>query len=236
VIFGPLPPLSDTSRFPASGHPGDGGFDNMTAADQSAVNRVFVNAGKAIEAFERTIHPADSAIDRYVAGQFDALSEIERNGLYDFVSFGCAQCHGGPRLTDDSFHNIGMPTGRQDGQPDRGRIDAIAQYASNPFRADSVYSDAPTDNAHLLGLVSDPMTLGQFRTPSLRGVAVTGPWGHGGTFTRLEDVVTHYGSVVLHGPPAGTIGPLDRHLPGFDTNTPQYVDEITAFLRTLDGG
>jgi cytochrome c peroxidase len=234
AVFGPLPALADTTRFPAAGRPGDAAYDNMTSADQDAVTRVYVNIGKAIEAYERMIRPTPIALDRYIAGNYDALTPQARDGLLDFVSFGCVQCHYGPRLTDDSFHNIGMPTGRQDGQPDRGRIDAIAQIMASPFRADGTYSDAPGDNAHLQHLAVDPMMLGQFHTPALRGVAVTGPWGHGGTFTRLEDVVTHYGSPTARGTLSGTTGMLDRHLPLFDTVTPMYVDAIAAFLRTLD--
>src|SRR6202034_301879 len=43
ALFGALPPLSDTTRFPANGMPGDPAFDGMTAADQQAITQVFVN-------------------------------------------------------------------------------------------------------------------------------------------------------------------------------------------------
>ena len=235
AIFGPLPPLSDIARFPLAGRPGDASFDAMAPADRDAVTRVFVNVGKSIEAFERTLRAPSTALDRYAAGDFAALTAQQRDGLYDFVSFGCVQCHHGPTLTDDSFHNIGMPTGRRDGAADHGRNAIIAQLVASPFRADGAFSDARTGHTHLARLVNDPSLEGQFHTPSLRGIAATAPWGHGGTFTTLEDVVRHYGSRQLQAAVTSTTGPIDPHLPSFDTGSAlPYVRDLTAFLDTLD--
>ena len=49
-IFGPLPPLDDAGRFPASGKPGDAAWETMLPADQEAVTRVLANVGKSIAA------------------------------------------------------------------------------------------------------------------------------------------------------------------------------------------
>ncbi len=38
----------------------------------------------------------------------------------------------------------------------------------------------------------DPADRCGFRTPSLRNVAVTGPWGHDGAYGSLRDVVEHH--------------------------------------------
>src|SRR6185369_7349930 len=51
TIFGPMPAMNDGTRFPAEGKPGDPAFDGMDAGDRVAVNRVFANFGKAIEAY-----------------------------------------------------------------------------------------------------------------------------------------------------------------------------------------
>ena len=48
TVFGALPELKDTTRFPVDGKPGDPAFDRMSEADQHAVNVVFANIGKAI--------------------------------------------------------------------------------------------------------------------------------------------------------------------------------------------
>ncbi|MFO0651844.1 MAG: cytochrome c peroxidase [Polyangiales bacterium] len=218
AIFGALPELSNTARFPASGMPGMAAWDAMTTEDRDAVNRVYVNLGKAIAAYERTLRFPTTAFDRYVAGEMTALTASQRDGLQLFVINGCVQCHHGPTLSDDSFHNIGMPTGLRDGVPDRGRIDAIANLMTSPFRSDGPYSDDRTPGAHIARIVEDPSLLGRFHTPSLRGVGRTGPWGHGGTFGTLNDVVRHYAMGTVLAPVATTTGTRDMHLPAFHSD------------------
>ncbi|MFO0603014.1 MAG: cytochrome c peroxidase [Polyangiales bacterium] len=229
AVFGAVP---DLSRLPASGRPGDPAWEALPAADRALVDRHFANLGKAVAAFERTRRPPMSPLDRYVMGEVDALTAAQRNGLQHFFIAGCAQCHHGPMLTDDSFHNIGMPTGRRDGMPDRGRIDAIAGLLALPFRSDGPFSDDPTPGAHLGRLVSHPSQLGAFHTPSLRGVGRTGPWGHGGTFANLRDVVRHYAQGLTMPPVAGTVGDRDIHLPAFHMDD-VTINELTALLEVL---
>ncbi len=64
---------------------------------------------RAIAAFERTLVSAGSRFDRYAEGDRSALSEEEVRGLRIFTGKGeCTTCHGGPLLTDNGFHNIGV--------------------------------------------------------------------------------------------------------------------------------
>ena len=75
-IFGPMPPLNDTARFPAHARPVPGhpnaslskAWAAMTPADRHAVDRAFSNLGKAIEAYERKLVSADSPFDEFVEG------------------------------------------------------------------------------------------------------------------------------------------------------------------------
>lgn len=234
AIFGPMPPLDDRVRFPPEGKPGDPAFDAMSEQDQVAVNRVFANFGKAIEAYERTLRFAPSALDRYVMGDTSALTPEQQAGLHHFFSNGCIQCHHGPMLTDDSFHNIGMPSGLPDGSADRGWFDAIALVRANPFNAGGIYSDAPMMREHLdrLPLQAPEQTLGMMHTPGLRGVSRTGPWGHGGRFARLEDVVMHYASEMQRMQVSPRVGVEDLHLGSFHSDT-QTIRALTAFLHAL---
>lgn len=214
AVFGakyPLPPQleTDATRFPANGKPGDAAWTAMTQADRDAVTRVYVNVGKAIAAFERSLRVKPSAVERYADGQLDALTPPQKSALRQFLLGGCAQCHWGPRLTDDAFHAIRFPTGRQDGAPDRGRIDVLADLASSEFVAASKWSDAPSA-AKPLALAPAEAMVGAFKTPSLRGVAVTAPYGHGGTFASLLDVTKHYGTrgeAVTNALAAGVVEP-----------------------------
>src|SRR5205814_3621650 len=73
-VFGPLPPLADSGRFPPSGRPGMASFNAMTPDDRVAANKVFANFGKAIEAYERQLIDHSSPFDRYLDGDATALS------------------------------------------------------------------------------------------------------------------------------------------------------------------
>jgi cytochrome c peroxidase len=71
---------------------------------------------KAIAAYERTFEPGIAPFDRWIDGDEAAIPESAKRG---FVLFNrdanCFACHGGWRLTDDKFHDIGTTT------TDRGR-------------------------------------------------------------------------------------------------------------------
>jgi cytochrome c peroxidase len=227
-LFGPLPPMTDLTRFPPSGMPGDASWKAMAPSDQEAVTRAFVNVGKALEAYERSLRGTSFSLDAYAAGDMGALTDPEKDGLLAYMQAGCAQCHWGPRLTDDSFHVLRFPTGRQDGTPDVGRMGGIPQYVAAEFSAGSVYSDDRSKARP--PPIAGPWTLGAFKTPSLRNVALTSPYGHGGSYVALTDVVELHRTLGL---PAGskyTTGTTEPWLVPFDASqdTP-----IVNFLETL---
>jgi len=221
AVFGAVPDLSDAARFPAAGKPGDAAWQAMQAADQTTVNAVFVNLGKAIAAYERTLRVKPTKFDAYVAGDLTALDTPQKQGLHAFFVNGCAQCHWGPRFTNDAFHPDGYPTGRQDGAADRGRIDGIAQLLASEFAQPHP------------GLVARPRDLGSFKTPTLRGLAASGPYGHGGTLATLQDVVRVYGTAGLPASDPRTTGTTEPWLPQFARI---HADDMVPFLEVLTGG
>jgi cytochrome c peroxidase len=146
----------------------------------------FTYAANALAAFQASAFShTNSAWDRYLAGDSEALSVAARQGALLFYGrLGCGQCHSGPLMTDLQYHNIGTPQfgpGMDDLAPlDYGRY---------------VVTNQPGDRY-------------AFRTPSLRNVAQTGPWLHNGAYDRLEGVIAH------HLDPAGTLAAYNgRHLP-----------------------
>lgn len=227
AVFGPMPPLSDATRFPPAGRPGTAEWSGMSPADQVAVNTVFANVGKALAAYQRSLRPAATALDRYAARDFAALSTDEKDGLHAFLRAGCAQCHYGPRLTDDAFHNLRFPTGRADRLPDRGRTEGIALLRANEFRADSAFSDAP--RAFRVP-VDGPHAVGAFRTPTLRGVPFTMPYGHGGGFGGLISVVDAHRTGGLPASSRYAIGEAEPWAQGFDA---ALTRRIVSFLQVL---
>ncbi len=236
ALFGALPDLTDTARFPSAGKPGDPAWDGMAPADQDAINRVFSNFGKAIEAYERRlVSPAfaPSPFDRMLAGDDTGMSPEAFRGAKLFIGkAACNECHRGPTFTDLEFHNIGCPQQGEYVLPeDDGRMKGIAQVKADIFNRAGVYSDK-VDNSHLVNLSASDVELGQFKTATLRNVAKTGPYMHDGVYNTLWDVVNHYNFGGATGSYVGTkeitISPLlldDREL-----------GDLVAFLQSLSDG
>jgi len=230
AIFGAPPDLSDATRFPPSGKPGDASWSGMTKPDQSVVDTVFANVAKSIEAFERTLRVQPNALDAYIGGNLGALTDPQKQGLHAFFVNGCVQCHWGPRLTDDAFHATRFPTGRQDGAADRGRIDGIPLLLGSELIETGAFSDSKTDTHGLGSLNAPPKMLGAFKTPPLRGVADTAPYGHGGTLASLASVAKNYGTGGVAATDTSSTGTLEPWLPKFDTMNQQ---ELPTFLSVL---
>jgi cytochrome c peroxidase len=233
ALFGPLPALDDRGRFPAEGMPGQPAWEAMAVDDQRAVNRLYANVGKSIAAFERTVRIGTSPFDRYARGDVSALSADARDGLRFYFEVGCVQCHHGPTLSDDSFHDIQFPSGRHDGAPDVGRIGGVDPLRASLFRADGAFSDAPLTAAHLRRVMPVEAMRGQFHTPTLRNVAATGPWGHGGTFTSLRDVMQHYSDSHDRRGEISTTGELDPVLGRFH-QTATALGDLVLLMESLN--
>lgn len=228
-VFGPLPPLDDAVRFPARGRPGDPAWEAMTEDDRNAINRVAANVGKSLEAYERKLAAGPSRFDRFVGGDPTALDADERAGLVAFVKNGCTDCHGGPLLSDRKFHALRVPA--WPGDPvDVGREGAYATLAASPFNAQGPFWDGPKED---VATAAAPGDRGAFRTPSLRNLTRSGPWGHNGHFATLDEAVTFHATGAAADDPAatGTRDPLLRSAPLSDVDRAQIV----RFLGALDG-
>jgi cytochrome c peroxidase len=240
-VFGALPDLSDTTRFRESGRPGDEAWESMSAADQQTINRILTNTTKAIAAYEMKLVSFDSPFDRYVDGlrsgddeQLSALSEDAKEGLKLFVGpAGCVDCHTGPLLTNFEFHNLGFEPRNWLAPEDFGRYDGVALVRDDLFNAAGEYSDAPeSDRARELAFLGqNAETEGQFKTPTLRNVALTAPYMHGGHFETLEEVVRFYSE--LDESPV-LVGHRDETLQQLDLSD-EDVHHLVAFLESLTG-
>lgn len=65
---------------------------------------------EALVAYEQSLVSPQTRFDRWVEGDAEALTAEEGKGFDVFVGKGgCVSCHGGWRLTDDNFHDVGLP-------------------------------------------------------------------------------------------------------------------------------
>lgn len=180
------------------------------------------HAANAIAAFvETAFRSHDSPFDRYLEGDEEALGPAERRGMALFYGeAGCAGCHSGPLQTDHRFHALALPPlGPGKGDPPQGRGD-LGRYR----------------------VTGDPGDRYAFRTPSLRNVALTGPWGHNGAYATLEGVVRHHldpvrallaydpGQALL--PSRFDLDPVDREA----LEDPQHLADIAAVAEPARAG
>ena len=230
----------DLSRFPLNGAPGTAGtpldtaWRGMATSDQDIVNTVLANAGKALEAYERKLISRNAPIDKYIAGDYTALTSAQKRGLQLFIGkAACVDCHSGPTFTDNGFHNTGVPqAGINVPVADNGRFDEIPKTLSNNFNTASKYSDNPDlGKAKLKDLMQTDALKGAFRTGMLRQIEMTGPYMHTGSLETLEDVVRFYNWGGGDANFAGTKSPAMVPL----MLTDQEQADLVAFLHALTG-
>jgi cytochrome c peroxidase len=164
-------------------------FANLFGADAlKDPKTAFRATTEAIAAYERTrtFSPFDSKYDRYLRGE-EKLTDQEELGRTLFFSTqfaNCSLCHDikgndgryeTSTFTSHKYFNIGVPA----------NADARKLNGSKPDLVDIGLAANPVVNG-------DPMERGKFKVPTLRNVAVTGPYMHNGVFKDLRTVVLFY--------------------------------------------
>lgn len=177
---------------------------------EKQINRLFVNIGKSIASYEETIISKNSSFDKFADQlQNNAISATAARGLKLFIGkANCINCHFGPNFSDGEFHHsfLGSST-------DKGRYDGITQLLKNPFngkKVDYVYQ-------HII-------FRGQFKTPSLRNVALTYPYMHTGNLKTLKEVINYYNTTSEHIKPLNSMNLSETE-----------QNELIEFLKTLNG-
>ncbi|GAA5181244.1 cytochrome c peroxidase [Niveibacterium umoris] len=253
AVFGKMPSLDG---LPEDAGPKGGAAENaawarMSTRQREDVSRIFANVGKAIAAYEKSLKYEPTRLDRYIdtvlSGQTatqESLRTDEVRGLRLFIGKAqCVTCHNGPLLTDQQFHNTGVPQ-RDVARPDRGRADATGKVRDDEFNCLGPFSDAqPSQCQELRFMVSDdPALEGAFKTPGLRGIAQRAPYMHAGQFATLEQVVRHYIAA-----PHAAVGRSElTHRHGGKIDSAKHVErapieltdtevaDLVAFLGTLN--
>jgi len=193
---------------------------------------------KAIAAFERTEVSGDSPFDRwYFGGDNDAISAQAVRGFAIFLGTGrCVSCHVIEQdfalFTDHQFHNVGVGINDiQEKVPELARAFQIAKNEGMDVDV-AVLTDADTSHLGRFAVDDQLSSMGAFKTPTLRNIAVTAPYMHDGSLATLQEVVEHYnnGGVTKVGNPinpflSGGIRPLDL--------SEQEIDDLVAFMEML---
>jgi len=180
--------------------------------------------GLAVQAYESTLVSDDTPVDRFLAGDTGALTEIQQQGLNEFRTGGsqCTQCHQGPELSA-----AGITTA--------SRGNALDPRALGFFRTGvSAVEDDPgaagldAFGAPLFPAAPGGRANGAFKSPALRNVELRGPYFHTGGAATLEQVLEFYarnGDVTT----GGNLGPGMGNI----RLNQQERAQIVEFLKSL---
>jgi cytochrome c peroxidase len=222
-------------------------FDNKEKA--------FAGILEALEAFEQRpteFYPYNSRYDAYLAGKA-ALTDKEARGLSAFTDpekGNCAHCHPSapgadgtpPQFTDYGFAALGIP-----------------RNMNIPSNADPAFFDLGLCGPLRTDLREHPEYCGMFKTPTLRNVASRQSFFHNGVFHTLKEVLSFYaerdtnpqrwyrrdtGGAVRkfddlpsrYHANVNVEPPFDRHAGDEPALSEQEIDDIIAFLQSLDDG
>lgn len=198
-------------------------------------NKAYDYIADAIAEYEKSyeLNRFDSKYDLYLAGKA-ALSEQELRGLKAFndeKKGNCAACHPSkrgedgtpPLFTDFTYDNLGVPK-----NPENPFYYLPKEF--NPAGVGFV-------DLGLGGVLNKPEENGKFKVPSLRNIAITGPYLHNGVFKTLRQVVVFYNTRDVGPWPEPEVpANVNKDELGNLGLTEQEIDDIVAFLHTLTDG
>jgi cytochrome c peroxidase len=213
-------------------------FGAMPSEDEA----VMVGVAKALAAFQETLSSGRTAFDQLRdalvkgdAAGIAAYPENAKRGLRFFVGKGsCNACHVGPAFTNGEFHDTGIPFFIEQGRVDPGRHAGIQKLRASRYNLLGPYNDDARRSTSIgtTHVRLEHRNFGEFRTPSLRNLALSAPYMHNGRLATLRDVLDHYSTLSpdrLHADGEAILKALN--LSG------QESRDLVAFLESLqDGG
>lgn len=153
-------------------------------------NKTYKMMAQSIGKFETTkeFRAFDSKYDRFLEGKYDltVLEDLGRSLFFSNNNTNCASCHmnkteDAPRetFTNYQYHNIGVPPNHD-------------LMAKNVVDAKTFIDHGLMQHPDIKKLKNAQEYDGKFRVPTLRNIAVTGPYMHNGVFKDLRTVVEFY--------------------------------------------
>ncbi len=149
------------------------------------------NAARAVAAFERTLNtdPKNVAFDRYINGDKTAMTGQQIKGMKLFEGkAGCINCHDGMLMTNQDYHNLGLPRNEAFDEDPLRQISI--RYRSKAFGI--LNYDEVDEDKGLYFSTHRPDDIHKWRTAQLREIKWTPPYMHNGMFFTLEEVIDFY--------------------------------------------
>ncbi|MEL7183215.1 MAG: cytochrome c peroxidase, partial [Pseudomonadota bacterium] len=153
---------------PAYGDAFVAAFDDVATADQVDITHIAIALADFMGSEWRSL---DAPYDAWRAGEGGLTAPQKRGHDLFFGRANCAGCHGGPLFTDHKFHALALPPF---GPGRTRRFDPLPRDVGRMAETDDL-ADAY-----------------RFRTPSLRNVTLTAPYGHNGAYPTLGGIIRHH--------------------------------------------
>ncbi|MBM4252062.1 MAG: hypothetical protein FJ146_08835 [Deltaproteobacteria bacterium] len=144
--------------------------------------------GQAVMAYEATLVPNDTPMDRYLRGQTKALTVAQQRGLKLFNGKArCYECHSGPELSDASYTYLFREGPLNDDGADQGYHNLGVRPTEEDLGRASVGPGGAT-----FARSNSRFNRGAFKTPMLRNIKLTAPYFHNGGIASLGELVDFY--------------------------------------------
>ena len=164
--------------------------------------------GLAVAAYERTVLSNEAPYQKWLRGNFEAMTESQKRGAILFYGkAGCDRCHSGPNLAGMEFHALGM------NDFDEAEVFKVVDAATKKGRG---------------GFTKNPDDDYKFKVPQLYNLKDSPFYGHGGSFRSIEEVIRYKnaGIVENNNVPSAQISDLFVPL----NLSEQEIKELTDFI------
>jgi cytochrome c peroxidase len=190
----------------------------------------FDDVAAAIAAFERMQFAGNAPFDRFVKGDAKAIVAAAKRGWGLFNGKArCGDCHAfstvSPLFSDQKFHNIGIAAHKTNFIDLARRASAIAR-SGDLKQIDELAIRTEFSELGRFLVTKHSNDIGAFKTPTLRNVAITGPYMHDGSLATLWDVMDHYNKGGIPNPN------LDGGMQRLGLTEPE-IDDMVAFMAAL---
>jgi len=187
----------------------DAAFADWPATDRYTTE----TAGLALAAYERTLLPNQAPFQRWLGGDYMAMSDLEKEGaILFFGKAECASCHTGPALSMEGFYALGMK------DLDQAVEEIFATDERNP------------EHRGRGGFTGRDEDMYKFKVPQLYNLKDSPFYGHGGSLHSVREVIAYKNRAEKENPrvPNSRLAPqfMPLNLSGAE------IDAITAFIET----
>lgn len=141
-----------------------------------------INVGLAIAAYERTLLPNQAPFQRWLKGEYTAMSDVQKQGAVLFFGKArCYTCHNGPSLANMEFYALGFRDLTNGFYGTNAVVNAGAEKAEHKGRG---------------GFTGKAADMYKFKVPQLYNLKDSPFYGHGSSFTKIEDVIAYKNAAV----------------------------------------